>query len=292
MQSTINVRKNHPEKRSRPLIYWDVVLTLLPAQIGGSNIGVIIEQILPETLLLILSILVVFFAAFKSGKKGLYLWKKESEKIKEQSLLGNIELSNLESTSEKIEMVQPILIFKVLAAAWAIYAALLVSSQVAVPSCSAGFFVIFFIIYPLIAILVYWGINYVSRIQREDPSSILNGDLAFKDMGFVPPALAFTIGVMCSLLGIGGGELMGPLLLSYNVLPQVSTGTTSMMSLINTCANILHYAILNKINYTWAVSVFFTGFVGGGKWPRLPIQFALFNDLASRFGSNGGPLRR
>lgn len=36
---------------------------------------------------------------------------------------------------------------------------------------------------------------------------------------------------------------MGPLFLTYHLLPPVSTATTSMMSLISTANNIVHYAI-------------------------------------------------
>jgi len=258
IQSTINFRKHHPIEKSRPLIYWDIVLTLLPAQIGGSNIGVILESVLPVTVLLVLSILVVTFAAIKTGKKGLYLWHKESQAL----LLSKEEQYDKEDGITTIQY--PVMIFIVLAISWAIYAVLLVTGQTAVTICSPGFIVCLVLIYPLMIALVYWGINYVTWKQLEDPSSILEGDLAFKDMSFIPPAIAFIIGIMCSLLGIGGGELMGPLLLSYKVMPQVSTATTSMMSLITTCSNILHYAILGKINYSWGAAVFATGMLGGG----------------------------
>jgi len=246
-------------EKSRPLIYWDIVLTLLPAQIGGSNIGVILEAVLPVTVLLILSILVVTFAAVKIGKKGLYLWHKENE----ASLLPKVNVKEKEDGIFPLKF--PTLIFKVLATSWAIYAILLVTGQTAVKTCSPGNIVCLVLIYPLMLALVYWGINYVTLKQLEDPTSILEGDLAFKDMSFIPPGIAFIIGIMCSLLGIGGGELMGPLLLSYKVMPQVSTATTSMMSLLTTCSNILHYAILGKINYSWGAAVFVVGLCGGGE---------------------------
>jgi uncharacterized membrane protein YfcA len=78
-----------------------------------------------------------------------------------------------------------------------------------------------------------------------------------------PPLLAFGIGILSSLLGIGGGELMGPLLLSLNVLPQVSAASTSMMSLLNSSSNIVHYAIIGEIDIEWFFITFFIGVVGG-----------------------------
>lgn len=88
--------------------------------------------------------------------------------------------------------------------------------------------------------------RHISDRQRNNPESILtgmlytqlihqsfhhplthslirhfSGDIMFKDISVIPPIVAFIIGVLCSLLGIGGGELMGPLLLILKVIPQV-----------------------------------------------------------------------
>ena len=58
--------------------------------------------------------------------------------------------------------------------------------------------------------------------------------------------LALLIGALSSLLGIGGGELMGPLMLHLKVLATVSPATTSMMSFLNTSSSIVHYMTLGK----------------------------------------------
>ena len=267
IQSVINFRKRHPNDSSRPLVYWDVVLILLPAQIGGSTIGVIVEKVLPVTLLLAVAIVVVIYAGGMSTKKGLITWKKETDAIAE-SLLHNVATNKLPSQDllkgEPPEFRIPYFTLKVLISSWCVYAALLVTTQVAVTTCSVGYILTLLSIYPLIVGLIAWGVSFASQRQRDDPASILPGDINFKDITFVPPVMAFLIGIMCSLLGIGGGELMGPLLLSYQVIPPVSTATTSMMSLATASSNILHYAILNDIDYSWAAGMFVTGLCGGG----------------------------
>ena len=50
---------------------------LTPAQLGGGNIGVILETILPATLLVLLSILVLALASVKTFYKGFHLYQKE-----------------------------------------------------------------------------------------------------------------------------------------------------------------------------------------------------------------------
>ena len=43
------------------------------------------------------------------------------------------------------------------------------------------------------------------------------GDINWKDFSLLLPFLALIVGVLSSLLGIGGGELMGPLMLHLKV---------------------------------------------------------------------------
>ena len=42
-QFAVNWRARHPSCASRPMIDWDAVLMLLPAQLGGGYIGVIVQ---------------------------------------------------------------------------------------------------------------------------------------------------------------------------------------------------------------------------------------------------------
>ena len=72
------------------------------------------------------------------------------------------------------------------------------------------------------------------------------GDIRLGEDANILLAGTFFTGAMCSLLGIGGGELLGPLFLAFGILPPVSTATTSMMSLLTTANNVLHYAITGE----------------------------------------------
>ena len=52
-QMVVNFKKSHPLDRSRPLIYYDACLMLLPAALGGNNIGSILSKVLPTSLLMV-----------------------------------------------------------------------------------------------------------------------------------------------------------------------------------------------------------------------------------------------
>ena len=54
-------------------------------------------------------------------------------------------------------------------------------------------------------------------IAKQKQERRVKGDIKWENFTFLIPFLALVIGVLSSLLGIGGGELMGPLLLHLKV---------------------------------------------------------------------------
>lgn len=322
-QTSINWNKRHPYVPSRPLIYWDAALVLLPAQMGGSALGVIIGTMFPETIMLILAIFILIYAGVKTSKKGISLWRKESEAKNENiyediirkssdcfdvadeeeevdmmsthskgshqfdknlsnslnpiheaiTRIDKIEQDEADSEGKQVKMVLPWITLRVLAAVWIVYAIIFVCTQTAVDYCSAAYFVMIFSTYPIIIGTIYWSIRHIAAKQRIDFTSVVEGDLNFNKLSFFPPLAAFGIGIISALLGIGGGELMGPLLLAYHIMPQVSTATTSIMSLLNSASNILHYAILGKIEYSLAAIMFAVGLCGGATGRYSALKF-------------------
>ena len=65
------------------------------------------------------------------------------------------------------------------------------------------------------------------------------------------------------MIGIGGGELYGPYFLTLHVLPQVSSATTSLMSLVSYVNNIVHHLLLRDFDQSAGAVLFFVGMAGG-----------------------------
>ena len=89
-QLLLNYNARHPDDETRPAIYYDIILILLPAQIGGAKIGDILAKVLPGTIEYILSVLLLLFAATKTGIKLLSIRQRE--------------LDLMHSTSEKLQL--------------------------------------------------------------------------------------------------------------------------------------------------------------------------------------------
>ena len=73
----LNIRKRHPKKLTRPLIYFDLVMILLPAQLGGSIIGNILKVIFPSSALYIIAFVILWFAIYRSTIKAIIRYQDE-----------------------------------------------------------------------------------------------------------------------------------------------------------------------------------------------------------------------
>jgi uncharacterized membrane protein YfcA len=404
-QSFINWPLSHPFVKMRPLIYWEILLFLLPAQLGGSNIGVLISDLFPEVLLLSCALIVLLLAVAKTYYKGMKFFREERRSISNKSVyqklvnfateIENSRMSSLQENSMLINVISgdgdpendenianlsprresdtstvalfnpinrnnnsyhlnvdnsflsandfdftvtnktqqddtedetehsllndeenaentantqinlerpsiqhqsslsnasyssspgvvlenlplsqpttsvskdskrrrssnnshssfirrqlPATILQLLLFIFLCYVGFFLILQYTFKSCSQGYFILIGAIYLPLSAFIYWSMNLIKDRQLNNPIYYrVKGDIDMEKQSVLLVGLTFLVGILSSLLGIGGGELMGPLLLSYHLLPPVSTATTSMLSLMNTGNNIIHYAIAGE----------------------------------------------
>ena len=416
-QVIVNMQKTHPLDETRPLIDFQLVSVLLPAQIGGANIGVLFAPALPSAALMILAMVMLLSVSLKIGKKGLSLYKKESElledshvnekkvantnplvlvgEVKQQQRGTSLDLeqngnarlskSNLNElgngytdriprssrqvsaesvassvgtlTSRAISIVEeaktgtrimefddhlPIvrvnpepmsagqvpmttvpakevvieameevmdfnlevvpmnrvksmsrdfsdptkdttglvvspkpqveLPYRAIARIvifWVIYAMFIILMKEETKHCSPAYFGTLATSYVPVFAAIGGGMYLVAKFQKQHPSRVLLGDVDFSSFTldssrtYIVPSVAFVTGILCSLLGIGGGELIGPLFLMLELLPQVGAASTSLMSCSNAALNIIHYFFLGTLRYDWFLLCFLVGLLGG-----------------------------
>lgn len=71
------------------------------------------------------------------------------------------------------------------------------------------------------------------------------------------------LGCLSSLLGLGGGELMGPYLLGMKIMPMVSSASTAVMSFASSSSSVLHHIVLGDVPASAAGIICCVGAVGG-----------------------------
>ena len=209
-----------------------------------------------------------------------------------------------EEEENLLKLQLPFDIISVIFLVWLFYAVLFIVKATVTDDCTAVYWVLVFSIFPPLLFITYWvrllryahmdfllvpfnhspfsttfliskAIKEVKRKQLNINGYILKGDLDItKGFPATVPLVVFAIGIMCNIVGIGGGELMGPLLLFLDIEPQVTSATSSLISLLSSSSNVFHYGVDNEIPLAVAAWMFPLGFAG--EWSHLSMISLLF----------------
>jgi uncharacterized membrane protein YfcA len=154
-------------------------------------------------------------------------------------------------------------IFTALTLLWSSYAIIFIMMQLLTKTCGKIYYSMLGLSFMPMLFAVQWALRHVGRQQMLDSTIVLKGDIDFSKFGVGPILLVFAIGIVSALLGLGGGELTGPLMLYLGLLPIVASSTTSAISFMSSSSNVLHYALRREVNGLWGL-VFFCIGIGGG----------------------------
>merc|ERR1719189_1182783 len=78
----MNLKKFHPERTHRPLTDFSTLLIFEPMLLVGTIIGVLLNVMFPDILILILLAAVLSYATIRTSRKGVRLWQKETFELK------------------------------------------------------------------------------------------------------------------------------------------------------------------------------------------------------------------
>ena len=150
---------------------------------------------------------------------------------------------------------------KILAAGgmWAVFAALqLAKGQLR--ACSVGYWAGFVIqAGSLLAASLFFVQQASTNQQRSMSADVaplpMSGDQSIKVPTVLRKASAVAVGggALASTIGMGGGVIMGPLLLSLQVHPLVTAATSTLMILFSSSAATLSFAVAGNINTEYAL---------------------------------------
>jgi len=109
----------------------------------------------------------------------------------------------------------------------------------------------------IVCLMTRWGVNKVSYIQTIKESQGYKFDE--KDIRFDGPKdvlkLAFfcmIAAVLCGCTGIAGGMILGPLFLTYNMVPQIMSATNQYITMIASICVALQFIFIGAMNLTYA----------------------------------------
>jgi len=239
----------------------------------------VLHEILPDWLILMLLLLTLIFTIYRTFVKGKELYNKESlsrnsyvvveedRKRLEMELGGigtekmNPVLKNILKEEKKFPVKIVGLLFLILTII-SIHSLLLGGkgkSIINLSHCSPGYWAIFILIVPILLSFQYLIGKHSMQEEIKKESNFYpykDGDirLTFKNVLIISLVSAFA-GIFASLLGIGGGMVLSPLLLELGVLANVAAATSSFMILFTSISSIIQYTILGRIMLDYGIAL-------------------------------------
>lgn len=132
-----------------------------------------------------------------------------------------------------------------------------VPSIIGVQLCSFTFWALFVI--PVLIVLLLTIIQGRIIYYNYQKKLILNYPFCVSDITwtnnylYLLPPLALLMGLLSTALGIGGGLILGPVLVSLISNPLISTASSNALVLITSSSSTIQFIIMGKLDYKYAI---------------------------------------
>nr|KYP76130.1 hypothetical protein KK1_020355 [Cajanus cajan] len=252
-----NLRQRHPTL-DMPVIDYDLALLFQPMLMLGISIGVAFNVIFPDWMLTTLLIVVFIGLSVNAFLKGVQTWKKETIIMK-----SNKYQPTKEKSSGKCRLLllvfpcsTPILSNKIqvsvidniywkelglLVTVWILILALQIGKNY-ITNCSAMYWVL-----NLIAGPIYKGQRVISSKGDQQTRLSERQIILYCTCGILA-------GIICGLLGLGGGFILGPLFIGLGIPPQVLSSATSTFAMtFSASMSVVEYYLLKRFPIPYAL---------------------------------------
>ena len=266
-----NTKVKRPGRNSKALNY-NLVIVNSPNLLMGTILGVTLNKILPNSLILFFLCILLFYYSFKIFKTFLKLYREESNmelhsmssqfnSISQRSNNNDINQQEDRPIENEIQKDKYLLRWdklKYILVPFLIMAGLSIlrESQI-VSKCSSLYWILMFAFLVIVLIYDYFIYNH---IQTEyNYRKIINFPYDDRDINWTNKtiiklcSIGFIAGFIAGVIGIGGGVVLGPILLDLGIHPIVGTVTTNMLVLITSSSTTFQFILFQMLNIQYGI---------------------------------------
>lgn len=277
------INRKHYLNKYRFLINYIILLIFLPFDSAFSIFGYILNIISSTFLTNLLMIILLGLVSFKTIKKGFNQCKKEKEKLLINGLSfdiirkKSIEIDGIIIEIDSNEYSNKILnkigenkfipffynLFFIIMCSLTYY---FVNLKNGLGICDFDF--IFYSILHVLCFLVigFLSLFYVYRIQKfRDNNNFfyLPNEIKWKFKNIlVFVFFSSFVSILSTFLGIGGGMIFVPLMILYDIPPEIASSTNSISTFFSSITSSLQYLGSNRILPIYSVLFFIVSFIG------------------------------
>jgi len=264
-----NTRVKRPGRNTKALNY-NLVIVNAPNLLIGTVLGVTLNKILPNAIILFLLCLLLFFYSYKTFKTFLKLYREESsgELHSLSSQYNTISHNNNDINLQEERPIESELYkdqfllrwdkLKYILVPFLIMAGLSILRESEIVSkCSSVYWVLMLAFLVIVLFYDYYIINHIET--EYSYRKIINFPYDERDIVWTKPTiikLAFIgllAGFIAGVIGIGGGVVLGPILLDLGIHPIVGSVTTNMLVLITSSSTTFQFILFKMLNLQYGI---------------------------------------
>ena len=266
-----NTKVKRPGRNAKALNY-NLVIVNAPNLLIGTVLGVTLNKILPNALILFLLCLLLFFYSYKTFKTFLKLYQEESNielhsmssqfnTISQRSV--NNDINNQEERPIEYEINKDKFLLrwdklKYILVPFLIMAGLsIIRESEIVSKCSSLYWILMFSFLAIVLIYDYYIFNHIET--EYNYRKIINFPYDDRDINWTKETIiklcfiGFLAGFIAGVIGIGGGVVLGPILLDLGIHPIVGTVTTNMLVLITSSSTTFQFILFKMLNVQYGI---------------------------------------
>ena len=273
-----NTKVKRPGRNTKALNY-NLIIVNCSNLLLGTVFGVTLNKILPNTLILFLLCILLFYYSYKTFKTFLKFYNEESniDAHSMSSQINSISSRNFDINQQPLDQVDREIYKDQFLLRWdklqfvlfpflimAILSILRESNMVS--KCSAIYWV-FVIIFIIIVLLFDYLV--IIHIEKEyNYRKNINFPYDAKDINWTKNTniklcfIGFLAGFIAGTIGIGGGVVLGPILLDLGIHPIVGTVTTNFLVLITSSSTTFQFILFKMLNFQYGIFCIFFSALG------------------------------
>ncbi len=261
-----NLKVKRPGRNTKALNY-NLVIVNASNLLLGTVFGVTLNKILPNTLILFLLCLLLFYNSFKTFKTFLKVYREENGDMHSQSISQIRSLSSRNfDVNQPIDQVEREIYKDQFVIRWDKLQFILIPFVIMgilsilresemISKCSLTYWILVLI---FIIIVIAFDYFVIIHIEKEySYRKMINFPYDAKDINWTRNTIiklccvGFIAGFIAGTIGIGGGVVLGPILLDLGIHPIVGTVTTNFLVLITSSSTTFQFILFKMLNYQY-----------------------------------------
>lgn len=274
VRSLYYIRAKHANVTNRYLPNFDIIRLVVPFDGNTAYLGFLLNQVLPNIVIFILIVIILGIMTYKTIQKTIGYFKNKDMKDGMLIIIDNIEatipMTDTNNNNNGNEMRDGETKWDVIKnLAYSITGFSLITFFTFVRKTyddDDGYgWAIYLVQLFIIGLFGYTTCEHIKSIyllKKKEKFNFVEGDIdwSIKESFLKYIVSASFVGMFSTLLGIGGGMIMNPIMINFNVIPEVVVATSSITTFFSSVISALQF-IISEGSVEWYYGVLFL--IGG-----------------------------